>query len=377
MSNSPDLRVPWRTTGVLLTALVLIWVFTLFPQVVNTVYSFFIFVGISATLRTITDIVPFSLGDVLYILVVLLVLRAILQFIKALFSRSLTGKQAAYKIIRFFNFFLFGLLAFRMAWGINYARPEISKDLGIADSTYTTQQLTELAGFFILKLAAIKPDRNQYYSVYLLEKRASESFRSLSKKNKVFYYPATEVKPALNSWVITKIGLEGYYNPFTGEAHINTRLPQFTLPFVTCHEIAHQLGIAREDEANLIGYLACVNSTDPNFRYAGNYAILRYILFELSFKSPEAFEKLKVLLPQQVLDDFHVEEKFWKENNNGMFAYMDMALDRFLKLNNQPSGIQSYQRIVLWMFNYYKKNLELMRRDSDFAGMTSTLHNSP
>lgn len=377
MRNSAKARIQWTTTVVLLVGLITIWVFTLFPQVVSSVYSYSIFVGIAATLRTITGIVSFSLGDILYILVVVLALRAIFNFIRAVFSRTLTGKAVVRSVIRFVNFFLFGLLFFRIAWGINYARPETSTELGIADSTYTTQQLTQLAGFFILKLAAIKPDRDQYYSVYLLEKRAKESFLSLSKKQKAFYYPAAEVKSALNSWIITKIGLEGYYNPFTGEAHINTRLPQFTLPFVTCHEIAHQLGIAREDEANLIGYLACINSADPNFRYAGNYAMLRYILFELSYKSPEAFEKIKGLLPPQVRDDLRTEQSFWQENNNGMFAYMDMALDHFLKLNNQPSGIQSYQRIVLWMYNFYKKDLVRMNAVSEVAGMTSTLHNSP
>ncbi len=40
-----------------------------------------------------------------------------------------------------------------------------------------------------------------------------------------------------------------------------------------------------------------------------------------------------------------------------MFGYMDAAFDSFLKLNNQKKGIDSYQDIVIWLWNIHKKQL--------------------
>ena len=36
-------------------------------------------------------------------------------------------------------------------------------------------------------------------------------------------------------------GFLGYYNPFTGEAQVNTKVPQFVIPFTICHEMAINL----------------------------------------------------------------------------------------------------------------------------------------
>lgn len=366
-----------RKTFLLFGALLVFGFVSFFPQIILIFYSTHLYRWLSVILRTLTGVLPFSIGDVLYIGVIGWTLYLLYFFLKRAFSGQIPLNQFFASILFALNCVLGAVLIFKILWGLNYARPEINKTLHISDSTYSVPQLTQLAGFFILKLNAIQPNRDTYYSVYKLEKGAKESYHILAGVHPLFTYAAPEVKPTLNSWLVTKMGLEGYYNPFTGEAHINSRLPHFTLPFVTCHEIAHQLGIAREDEANLIGFLACINSPDPNFRYAGYYNILRSILFELRFKSPADFEKIKKLLPMQVLEDLQTEQRFWENNNNEMFGYMDLALDNFLKLNNQPSGIKSYQRIVLWTYNLYKEDMQQVFPNAEVAGMTSTLHNSP
>jgi hypothetical protein len=110
--------------------------------------------------------------------------------------------------------------------------------------------------------------------------------RFMAQKNQLFRYQNPCLKSVLNSWMISKIGIEGYYAPLSGEANMNMNLPDFVKPYVSCHEIGHQLGIAYEDEANLLGYLTASNSPDVNYQYSANYEMLRYILFEIRMKSP-------------------------------------------------------------------------------------------
>ncbi len=55
----------------------------------------------------------------------------------------------------------------------------------------------------------------------------------------------------------SNLGVTGYLNPFTNEAQVNTTVPAFLQPFMTCHEIAHQLGFAPEEDANFVWIPSC------------------------------------------------------------------------------------------------------------------------
>ena len=61
----------------------------------------------------------------------------------------------------------------------------------------------------------------------------------------------------------------GVYSPFTVEANYNGDMPDYNVPHTLCHELSHLKGFMREDEANFIGYLACISSENEAFRYSG------------------------------------------------------------------------------------------------------------
>ena len=85
---------------------------------------------------------------------------------------------------------------------------------------------------------------------------------------RLFHYPDPSVKFSFYGYLANYMGFSGYYNPFSGEAQVNTTIPRFVQPFTTCHEIGHQLGYAKEEEANFCGFLATKSSRDPAFRYS-------------------------------------------------------------------------------------------------------------
>ena len=77
------------------------------------------------------------------------------------------------------------------------------------------------------------------------------------------------------------MGFTGYINPFTLEANINYNIPKISIPVTICHEIAHQIGYAFEDEANYIAIKALSNSNDNFLRYSGNLMAVQYLLSEI------------------------------------------------------------------------------------------------
>jgi len=346
-----------NTTFVLLALTLAIFVFGLYPQAVESYYSEFIFPVISKVQRSIASFFPFAIGDLLYALLIIYVIKEIVIFI------SKTKKDRDIYLVfalRGLNFLLIIYISFKLLWGLNYARPQINQQLQISKQPYQKEQLLQLSSFFINKLEKLGNaigNTAANYTIEELQDRSATSYNSLAVKQPLFEYQYHAVKPAVSGWLTSKLGIEGYYNPLSGEANINTKLPEFVLPFVVCHEIAHQLGVAREDEANLAGYLAAIHSEDIHFQYSAYYNMLRYVLFEVRMKYPEDYNVLITQIPQHVMDNFKEEREFWAKYNGSMSVYMGKTFDKILKLNNQQKGINSYQDIVLWLVNYHQKEL--------------------
>ena len=106
------------------------------------------------------------------------------------------------------------------------------------------------------------------------------------------------------------MGYSGYLNPFTNEAQINSLLPDFQLPFVMCHEVAHQLGYAAENEANFIGYMTAIANPDDYFKYSGYSSGLKYCLRELGRRAPEKFDTLYKKINKGIIKNYMASQKF-------------------------------------------------------------------
>lgn len=335
----------------------LVYIFGFFPRSVESLYSEGLYPITSVLQRSISGVLPFALGDFLYLLLIIYVIRSVYLFYRK-FAQKRLKKADRLKIpLQAINFLLLLYLVFKLCWGLNYSRIPIAKQLGIGNEKYNTKELVTLGKYFINRLNQLQHIQRAHYTISQLQEHASKAYHKMQQRHRFFTYRAAAVKPVLNSWVITKIGIEGYYCPLSGEANVNMLLPQTSLPFVTCHEIAHQLGVAREDEANLVGYLTAINSDEPNFKYAAAYNMLKSILFEIRVKSPDDYEKLYKTINPVTLKDIQNDRDFWQKYNSDMYMYFGLAFDRFLKLNNQPKGTDSYQDIVLWLYNIHKKDL--------------------
>lgn len=356
----PAVRARFRQLAAWAAAALLVFMLGLSSTLTEGLYSRGLYPLTSVLQRSVSALFPFSLGDGLYAALTGYALWSALRC----FSKSRRRRPGAGKLLllNLCRSALVLYIAFKLLWGLNYSRPSISGQLGIPDQQYSTGELAELGSFLVDQVNALQQQldrsgRKTSWTVKELERGAKTGYDQMEKANSFFRYRQPAVKAVAFSWLVSKIGIEGYYCPLSGEANVNMRLPAVSLPFVTCHEISHQLGVAREDEANLTGFLVSVNSSDPNFRYSGYYDILRTLLFELRLKSPGDFDRLYSRINARTLQDFSTEQRFWAQYNGEMAAYMNTALDRFLKINNQHKGTDSYQDIMIWVYNLHRQAL--------------------
>ena len=165
--------------------------------------------------------------------------------------------------------------------------------------------------------------------------------------------------------------MQGYYFPFSMEANYNDVMHILNIPATMCHELAHLKGFIYEDEANFIGYLACIQSEDPFFQYAGYLSVLNYLyndVRKLEAENPAAYEEAAlavqpVNVSKQVWEDnIFVSEEEWERINKKALIdtetvdkAADVFIDTNLKVNGVSDGAVSYSRVVRLLLQYYRR----------------------
>jgi hypothetical protein len=182
-----------------------------------------------------------------------------------------------------------------------------------------------------------------------------EGYKNLEANFSFIRYRNASLKPSLFGKIGNYIGFQGYYNPFTGEAQVNTQIPNFVQPFVTCHEMAHQLGYASESEANFVGFLAATNSPDTLLQYSAYLDIFLYSIGNLRAVDSLASKEIAKQLHEGVKRDIKTEREFAIKHRSFLQNWTDVFYDFYLKNNRQPSGIASYHEVTGWLVSYKKK----------------------
>ena len=223
-------------------------------------------------LRGLFGWLPFSLGDILYLAAGIYLLLKIVKFFIAIFKKK-AGKVFWWNGLRWLVFYCLAVYAvFNIFWGLNYNRLGMAYQMRLQMNPYSTAELQQVVSILLKRLDASNEKALQTREMYAGKKALFNESYQCYQLAAVQYphisYAGKSVKSSLYRWLGNYLGYTGYYNPFTGEAQVNTTVPVFVLPFTTCHEMGHQLGYAKENEANFAGYLSAKSSADPAFTYS-------------------------------------------------------------------------------------------------------------
>ncbi len=349
----------WSWVLLIIFTILIKWA-SLYPGWVERYYTYGIYPVISRIQRILFGWIPFSIGDLFYAFLVLVIIFRTFRFLKLLFRKKLTRLYFATGLQQAIFFILFVYVFFNLLWGLNYNRTGIAAQLDLQVKKYSLADLDTLT-------TAIQKKLNNYAVLTSQEQRDS-----LNRKRRLFresdkayahvvqqfpflQYQSKSVKPSLFSYLGNYLGFQGYYNPFSGEAQVNTTIPRFLEPFVTTHEIAHQLGYARENEANFVAFLACRSFPSNGFKYSMYFDMYNYAIGEVGHRDTALAKRFRQQLHPQVISDIKEYREFYLKYKNPVEPIITWGYGHYLKANNQPAGKQTYNEVVAWLIAYYKK----------------------
>ena len=315
--------------------------------------------GVRYVLAMLSHYVPFSFFELLVILSPVILILLIIFFVKrgtdrAGRVRSIVSLLAIVSLI--FTSYLYTL-------AIGYHTTPISEKTGIEDSSdITADQLYDTVNIVVDEInllleniALTDGETRMPYSVNELSERLVSAYNVFLEDYPIFTNYPSRVKPVYFSTVMSDFRISGIYTFFTGEANVNVEYPDYCLPFVAAHEMAHQRGISRENEANFVAFLVAIGSDDEYIRYSGYLNVYEYLASALYRADSELYYDARARLGETALADIRAANAVYNEHKDSILGKINERLnDAYLKANG-TDGVVSYNYVVRLTVGYYEK----------------------
>lgn len=324
---------------------------------VEQYYSRGIYPIISKLLTGISNLFPFSIGEIIITFAVIFLIIAFIKIIILIIKKQYL--EMFNKISKLVLILVIILCFLDLSWLMNNYREDIRSIMELPDEEINKDSLGLLFEALVIKTNDIREQISDDITVKEILHKADEGYKELNKHYSFINKGRVDVKGQLSSKIQTISGYTGIYLFFIGEPTVNIQTPIFTLPFTACHEIAHQKGFAKEDEANYIGFLACIANDSVFFKYSGYFTAMQYVGVALYREDPILYKEISSLQSNKVKEDINFEDNFWHRNKNEFFTKVaDNINDSYLKTYNQPEGIKSYGKFIdLLLLEFIKNDL--------------------
>lgn len=306
-------------------------------------YTHYIFIPLQNLRGKLFYNLPFSIGDVVYIGAFLWLLISLGKLIYLLITFRKNKQRLMLYTLNSAIVLLAVYFSFLILWGSNYKRTQLSQQF-FQENKWDSTQLLSLNNYLLTELSAY--DSGQ-------RKLDLKTYNQLIFKDYQSQFGATpllSVKPTLYGHLFNYFGIQGFYNPFSGEGQIVHRLPDFMWPFVIAHEMAHQTGIANEGEANFLAYITCIKSDVTEIRYSGFFNLFLYANSELARKDSISAKKVFEQLPAFSKNNLITLKEMRKQYKS---VFRGVSLDVynwFLQNQGLEEGLASYGKISKWVY---------------------------
>lgn len=319
----------------------------------RTVSAFF-----RALLAYATNLIPFSVGELVF---AFLPVAAV-----ALIVYSFYVTRRNFIRVTRYTFSLVAVISllystFVLTFATAYHGRTLDEKLGLEREPVSAEQLYQtalwLAGevnSLTEEVSFVFADSSQMpYSYKELNDCLLSAYDSVCDEYPFVQSLRTRIKPVVFSELLTYTHISGVYTYYTGEANLNMVFPDYTLPFTAAHELAHQRGVAREDEANFMAFLVCLRSEDPYIRYSGYLNVYEYVSAALYRADRQLYSKVSNLLSGRARHEMIAYNKFFSKYRDSAASAISGAInDTFLKLQGTP-GSRSYGMVVDLAVAYY------------------------
>lgn len=322
------------------------------------------------TYGRLTGLFSFSVGEILLVLGVICVVIFVLLLPVCGVARKLRKFCRGY-----FVWFAWLVLVVCMIMTLNctilYHASTFSQHYyGETKDNYTLEELIAVRNMVVEKCNELSKEmeRDEQGTILYSGDIGEGAIKAMQKLGQTYdqldgYYP--HPKPLAASDFFSQQYIAGYYFPFSMEANYNQVMYIMNMPAAMCHELAHLRGYIYEDEANFISYLACVQSEDKFFEYAGYLSVLNYLdndFYDAVGGDIDAYLAQPVILPQVHIDNVFLTQEAWDEveedavlDTETVDQISDEFTDTVLVVNGVEDGILSYNRVVQLLLQYYEQ----------------------
>lgn len=346
-------------------SIILIHIASRRPELVERLYSEGLYPSIGRILSNASGIIPISLTELAFILVP----AAFIIYTIIVLIRFFTVKGSLMPLLEYaVNILLIlslGFFIFLSTWGLNYYRMPFANIAGLEVKPASVEELEGLCQTLIdransLRLS-VSTDKNGNVDIPGSSRdilnNCYKGYEAISDEYPVLSGSYGNPKPVLLSELMNYTGICGIYFPFTGEANVNVSIPEVSLPSTALHEMAHQRGFSREDEANYISYLACTAHPDVNYKYSGLLLALTNSMNALHSADADAYLRLSGNYSKEIRKDLAALNEFWEKYEGPVERTSNRINNTYLKANNQKDGVKSYGRMVdLLIAEHRQKN---------------------
>ncbi|MDE5700593.1 MAG: DUF3810 domain-containing protein [Lachnospiraceae bacterium] len=252
------------------------------------------------------------------------------------------------------------------------AQVRIKDDTIANETTYTKRELAILRDYIVERcneLEKVIPHDDSgdaYYDGDLVEASRQAMIKLGEEYDQLSGFYVTPKYLSFSDFFSQQY-IMGYYFPFSMEANINSVMYITNVAPTVCHELAHTKGFIYEDDANMIGYLACINSDDPFLQYCGYLSVLSYVNkdFRNSIgNNKDVYMKHERISDGVANDNIFLTRESWQSvektavvKTSTVKKVSDKLMDTTLKLNGVEEGMLQYNNVVGLLLTYYDGEL--------------------
>lgn len=255
-----------------------------------------------------------------------------------------------------------GYAVFEGMWGLNYRRETMATVLQLNTTAVRGEEVIALGAALVAEANAARLATTTQHGIAALTSttddaitRAMSVYRAAGQKWPFLAGEYSRAKPLYSSILLSFAHVGGIYIPFTAEPNINVDYPAFTLPFTMLHEMAHQRGVAREDEANFIAWMVATKYGDADFRYSAALEAVFYAIRAVGTIDPDIATAQGNALSAGVRRDVEVIRAHQAKRESRAAEATAVVNDRYLRANGVAEGKESYGRVVDLMVATYRE----------------------
>ena len=317
--------------------------------------------GVRATTATLTGWIPFSLAETLLLFLPVIVVALVVYAVR---FRCDSWRTVFVYVGEICALVAFLVSLFIWSFGMAYQGTGLEDKLDLDRRDVSVEELEETALILVEHVNALADQINfrssdfsvMPYSLSELNDKLLVAYRKVDDEIPYLQTLNSRLKPVINSELMSHAHITGVYTYFTGEANLNMVFPDYTIPYTAAHELAHQRGIAREDEANFIAFLVCIASDDPYIQYSGYLNMFEYVVSALNTVDTARNQAVFGELDRRAYyEEVSYAEFYAKYRHSKVSTVSNVVNDTYLKLQGTP-GAKSYGMVVDLAVAYYKKN---------------------